>query len=95
MPIGPLGNQWNDCFKCWYLRSDPELKEQTCSSLGYGDGLTGITPCTPLFKFGHFTTFGTYAAPIRWWLEFFPSERFLFINNEELKKVGPIFCRPN
>lgn len=29
-----------------------------------------------------------YAPQIAWWLGFYPPDRFLFLNQDELKKVG-------
>lgn len=36
-----------------------------------------------------FVAYGHYAAPLAWWLNFFPPDRFLLINNDDLR-MNPV-----
>ena len=59
-----------------------QAKDDLCKQLDLYSSPQGENPCTPLFKFSHFTTLGVVEPALRWWLRFFPIDRFLFINND-------------
>ena len=83
---------WNDCYKCWYVILDDELRKDICERHGLDYRIEHHpkinTPCDPLVRSGMFVQFGTYAAPIAWWLNFFTPDQFVFLNSDELKWVS-------
>lgn len=71
--------------------------KQHIAAIGYGDSngilsqnVSETQPC----KFKTSTPCaGQYAAPIAWWLNFFPPSQFLFVHSADLRKVrSPFFA---
>ena len=82
---------WSSCFRCFYLKSNFTEFRDTCRDLGLNQTATdalGYTPCSVENPIDHFTTYGMYAAPLRWWFRFFGPDRFVILTSDELRKVG-------
>ena len=83
---GYPGRQWNDCFSCHYIVHDWERRRHLCRLVGLLQDTCAIeNPCKPQVELYMYVAYGHYAAPLAWWLNFFPPDRFLILNNEELR----------
>ena len=78
--------QWNDCFACLYTVPDWSIRKATCKPLGLLHRASATdNPCKPSLELYMYVAYGHYAAQLAWWLNFFPPERFLLLNSEDLR----------